>query len=220
MTRASIILLLAALAYIGQPAYALINLPLIARQHPDTVKRSNPGPKFQKLTHEMGGDNYYYSVEIKIGKPPQALTAQLMTADSKICGWRDVSQPMCLLLTETGTGPTVFHLNESKTLSGPQGRDVATYGDPTTYPPSNDTMYFELYKDKFEIANTKICSQTFGVLDEPSVGVSVGLGPDLNHGYEPGTPYNTVLDSLAAQDSIPGRAFSVDLRPFESTEGK
>ncbi|KAK1987736.1 aspartic peptidase domain-containing protein [Colletotrichum cereale] len=191
-------LLLVTLAYIGLPVSALIDLPIHARQRPRDLKRSEPGPKSRFLYHHDGA----YGVDVKIGQPPQTVELYIMTADSK-----------------TWIANDYFLTNKSKSLSAPKGQDIATYGDPTTYPPSNDTIHFDLYEDKFEIADTKICKQTFGVTDEYSDVGLLGLGPDLHRGYQPGSPYNTVLDSLAAQRAIPGRAFSVDLRPIEANKG-
>ncbi|OLN97904.1 putative aspartic-type endopeptidase OPSB 4 [Colletotrichum chlorophyti] len=198
MARYSWKFLLLALSQITQPASGLVNLPVTARHDAETLKRSNSGPKIQKLIHDQYDvSQQSYLVEIKAGNPPQKMFLGLMSASSK------TSED--------------FHLNKSNTISTLKGHDSAKYGDPTTFPPSNITFDLDIYNDRFEIANVKITKQTFGLLTpgpgkaDNGIGL-LGLGPNLELGYEAGKPYNTVLDSLAAQGAIPSRTYSLDLR--------
>ncbi len=67
-------------------------------------------------------------------------------------------------------------------------------------------------------AASKITQQIFGVAydsEHANVGI-LGAGPDLL-GWD--SPYPLVIDNLASQQLIKSRAFSMDLRGYESATG-
>lgn len=106
-----------------------------------------------------------------------------------------------------------FKTKQSKTLSRALGTAKVSYGDPTTIPPSNDTIDLAIHQDVISIAGVTIPRQRFG-LSSPDVGPAdaaglIGLGPNLRLGYRAGKPYNTVLDSLAAKGAIASRTFTL-----------
>lgn len=66
-----------------------------------------------------------------------------------------------------------------------------------------------------------IVNQTFGLVtksDGIATGI-MGLAPDLKVGFEKGKPYSLILNTLADQDIIGSRAFSLDLRHSSSDSG-
>ncbi|KAG7134929.1 aspartic-type endopeptidase OPSB like protein [Verticillium longisporum] len=66
------------------------------------------------------------------------------------------------------------------------------------------------------IGGISIPKQRFGIA-KPHAGDigAFSIGPDRELGYEPGKPFNTVIDNLAAQKAIASRTYSLDLRNYD-----
>ncbi|KAI1042332.1 hypothetical protein LB505_012316 [Fusarium chuoi] len=117
-----------------------------------------------------------------------------------------------------------YQLNKSRTSSPVLGHTAISYGDPTTYPPSNLTFDLDFHKDTFDIAGVSIPKQVFGLFnpskDEFSGIGALGLGPNVEHGYAPSKIYSSFLDSLVADKKIASRTYSVDLHEHGTKPGK
>jgi hypothetical protein len=117
-----------------------------------------------------------------------------------------------------------YQLNKSKTSSPVLGHTAISYGDPTTYPPSNLTFDLDFHRDTFRIAGVSIPKQIFGLFNPSKDAFSgiggLGLGPNLEHGYKPGKIYSSFLDNLVANRDIASRTYSVDLHDHGSKPGK
>jgi hypothetical protein len=103
------------------------------------------------------------------------------------------------------------------------GHTAISYGDPTTYPPSNLTFDLDYHKDTVQIAGVSIPKQVFGLFnphkDEFSGIGGLALGPNVEHGYAPGKIYSSFLDNLVANKKIAGRNYSIDLHQHGSKPG-
>ncbi|OLN97043.1 putative aspartic-type endopeptidase OPSB 3 [Colletotrichum chlorophyti] len=208
----------AAQAVVAVPG--VVHLPVQARHDSNTLKRSAPQPRPLTLSHDQEDITAQsYEVTVSVGTPPQKMKLGLEVSKSETWLISDGVFALC-----DGCDDGYFQINKSKTVSPLLGYGTAEYGDPTTIPPSNVTFDLDLHKDTFEIGHMSIPQQTFGVLTPGpnksynGLGI-IGLGPNLEHGYEAGKPYNTVLDSLAAQGYIASRTYSLDLRSYDSKEG-
>ncbi|KAH7124200.1 aspartic peptidase domain-containing protein [Dactylonectria macrodidyma] len=158
-----------------------------------------------------------YTIRVKLGTPPQILTLALESSQSDT--WLTTGCPdgnvTCNYLS--------FKTKKSKSLSRALGKTQVHYGDPTTIPPSNDTIDLVYHEDVLAIAGVTISRQRFG-LSSPDVGPAksaglIGLGPNINLGYRAGKPYNTILDSLAAKGAIASRTFSLRTGTYNDKHG-
>ncbi|KAH7267948.1 hypothetical protein MRS44_011764 [Fusarium solani] len=157
--------------------------------------------------HNDDPSSQSYTLRVKVGTPPQDLTLalELSQSDTWFTTGCPNEDPTCKDL--------YFKTKQSKTLSRALGTAKVSYGDPTTIPPSNDTIDLAIHQDVISIAGVTIPRQRFG-LSSPDVGPAdaaglIGLGPNLRLGYRAGKPYNTVLDSLAAKGVIASRTFTL-----------
>ncbi|KAL0944683.1 aspartic-type endopeptidase OPSB 3 [Colletotrichum truncatum] len=204
----------------AQAVPGVVHLPVEAVHDPKAMKRSVAGVKSQSLRHDQSDIQYQsYAVAISAGNPPQKMNLGLESFNSKT--WL-ISDGVYALCDSCDNG--FFTINKSVTISPLQGHESVGYGDPTTIPPSNATFELDMYTDRFDIAGVTIPKQTFGVMTPRPNGTYngaglLGIGPDLELGYEASKPYNTVLDSLAAQGSIASRTYSLDLRSYDSHKG-
>ncbi|KAF4455952.1 hypothetical protein F53441_1819 [Fusarium austroafricanum] len=209
-------LLLAASTAIAAPD--VLHLPVHARRH--ELKKSAHGPHPVTVIHDQEDvSSQSYEVTVAVGAPYQKMKLALDTSKSKTWLISEEIFAEC-----DGCNAGYFQLNKSKTVSPILGYEDISYGDPTTIPPSNITFNVDLHRDSFDIAGMSIAKQTFGVLT-PGKGKAfngigfLGLGPDRDLGYKAGKPYNTILDSLAAEGQIPSRTYSLDLRDYDSKDG-
>ncbi|KAF9765435.1 hypothetical protein IL306_002280 [Fusarium sp. DS 682] len=210
--------------------YWLVALPILVHAaqgvaatpgvHRGTSKSSPAGLHILPLikTH-VDPDYNSYIVEVAAGTPPQKMTLNLDVAKSTTWFISDKIFAEC-----DGCDDGYYQLNKSKTASRILGHTALSYGDPTTYPPSNLTFDLDLYKDKVEIAGISIPKQVFGLFnpykDEFSGIGSLSLGPSPEYGYEPGKLYSSFLDNLVGNKKIASRTYSIDLRTHGSKPGK
>ncbi|KAF4337257.1 aspartic-type signal peptidase [Fusarium beomiforme] len=189
--------------------YWLAVLPLLVlgttatpRGHARTAKSPPPGVHVLPLISDNSDDYHSYLAEVAAGTPPQKMRLNLDIAKSTPWFISDKIVAEC-----DGCTNGYYQLNKSKTSSHVLGHEAISYGDPTTYPPSNTTFYLDLHQDKVDLAGVSIPKQVFGLLNPgKNNGFSgiggLGLGPSLEYGYKPGKPFNSVLDSLSANKDI------------------
>ncbi|KAF6826851.1 aspartic-type endopeptidase OPSB 3 [Colletotrichum plurivorum] len=219
----ALVLAVAVFALTVEAVPGVVNLPVVLRKGQDIRRRGLTVPVKGNLTHNQDDVSAQsYDIEVEAGTPPQKLRFTLVSSESET--W----------LTSPGVPPCHpdkpcnqwhFGANLSSTFSGTSfGSGEASFGDPTTYPPSNETFYFNLYEDDFSIAGITIPKQRFGIQIPEADGTdagggALGLGPHLHYGYEAGKPFNTVLDNMAAQGAIASRTYSLDVGKYGDKTG-
>ncbi|KAI1053256.1 hypothetical protein LB506_012362 [Fusarium annulatum] len=207
--------------------YWLLALPILAMDAALGVvaipgSQSNPSPSGVHVLPliEDGSDDYHsWNAEVAAGTPPQKMKLFLDIARSTTWFISDKIYAEC-----DGCVNGYYQLNKSKTSSPVLGHTTASYGDPTTYPPSNGTFDLDYHKDTVQIAGVSIPNQAFGLLNPSKnefngIG-ALSLGPSMEHGYAPGELYSSFLDNLVADKKVASRTYSIDLRRHGSKPGK
>ncbi|KAG4290100.1 hypothetical protein FPRO06_01986 [Fusarium proliferatum] len=207
--------------------YWLLALPILAIDAALGVvaipgSQSNPSPSGVHVLPliEDGSDDYHsWNAEVAAGTPPQKMKLFLDIARSTTWFISDKIYAEC-----DGCVNGYYQLNKSKTSSPVLGHTTASYGDPTTYPPSNGTFDLDYHKDTVQIAGVSIPNQAFGLLNPSKnefngIG-ALSLGPSMEHGYAPGELYSSFLDNLVADKKVASRTYSIDLRRHGSKPGK
>ncbi|VZH87948.1 unnamed protein product, partial [Fusarium fujikuroi] len=199
--------------------YLLLALPILVLDAVQGVnaihaEKSNPSPPGVHVLPliEDGSDDYHsWNAEVAAGTPPQKMKLFLDIARSTTWFISDKIYAEC-----DGCVNGYYQLNKSKTSSPVLGHTTASYGDPTTYPPSNGTFDLDYHKDTVQIAGVSIPKQAFGLLNPSKnefngIG-ALSLGPSMEHGYAPGELYSSFLDNLVADKKVASRTYSIDLR--------
>ncbi|QGI62793.1 hypothetical protein CEK27_006764 [Fusarium fujikuroi] len=207
--------------------YLLLALPILVLDAVQGVnaihaEKSNPSPPGVHVLPliEDGSDDYHsWNAEVAAGTPPQKMKLFLDIARSTTWFISDKIYAEC-----DGCVNGYYQLNKSKTSSPVLGHTTASYGDPTTYPPSNGTFDLDYHKDTVQIAGVSIPKQAFGLLNPSKnefngIG-ALSLGPSMEHGYAPGELYSSFLDNLVADKKVASRTYSIDLRRHGSKPGK
>ncbi|KZL85354.1 secreted aspartic proteinase [Colletotrichum incanum] len=196
---------LAALARSVQAVPGTFSLPVQLEDPPKLIQRALGPKRVTLINNQEDIGNRYYGIQAEVGTPPQKVTLQLNTRSSDT--WFSNFKP---------EKSTTF-------INGSFGSTDVTHGDPTTYPPSNVTYHLDYYEDVFRISGSTIANQRFGMPVRGSDGYPGGallsIDPNLQLGYGAGKPFNTILDSLAAQGLIASHTYSVDLRTFDDRKG-
>ncbi|KAJ4154594.1 hypothetical protein NW765_015628 [Fusarium oxysporum] len=210
--------------------YWLVALPILVLDAAQGVvaipgshaRKSNPSPPglhVLPLSEDNSDDYHSWIAEVAAGTPSQKMKLNLDIAKSTTWFISDKTFAEC-----DGCNDGYYQLNKSKTSSPILGHTAVSYGDPTTYPPSNQTFHLDFHKDIFNIAGVSIPKQVFGLFnpskDEFSGIGGLALGPNMEHGYAPGKIYSSFLDSLVANKKIASRTYSVDLHEHGSKPGK
>ncbi|PNP82118.1 hypothetical protein FNYG_04307 [Fusarium nygamai] len=208
--------------------YWLLALPLlvldaaqgVVATHAKHARKSNPSPPglhVLPLIADIDNSDHYHSwiAEVAAGTPPQKMKLNLDIAKSTTWFISDKTYAEC-----DGCKNGYYQLNRSKTSSPVLGHTAISYGDPTTYPPSNLTFDLDFHKDTVQIAGVSIPKQVFGLFnpykDEFSGIGALALGPNVEHGYAPGKIYSSFLDNLVANKKIASRTYSIDLHEHAS----
>ncbi|CVL06355.1 related to aspartic-type signal peptidase [Fusarium proliferatum] len=201
--------------------YWLLALPILAIDAALGVvaipgSQSNPSPSGVHVLPliEDGSDDYHsWNAEVAAGTPPQKMKLFLDIARSTTWFISDKIYAEC-----DGCVNGYYQLNKSKTSSPVLGHTTASYGDPTTYPPSNGTFDLDYHKDTVQIAGVSIPNQAFGLLNPSKnefngIG-ALSLGPSMEHGYAPGELYSSFLDNLVADKKVASRTAQSQASPF------
>jgi len=146
-----------------------------------------------------------YKIDITLGTPGQTVAIQFDTGSSEL--WVN---PTCSQSTDPAFCAAQPRFTYSTSLV-----DYGVQGS-ITYNPGYAN--FEYVGDVIRIGSATIPQQIFGAAYSTAnavVGI-MGAGPDLL-GWT--SPYPYVIDSLASQGTTNSRAFSMDLRGFDSDVG-
>ncbi|GJC80909.1 rhizopuspepsin-1 [Colletotrichum liriopes] len=203
---------LAALAHSVQAVPGTFSLPVELHGQPQLIQRATGPKKITLINNQKDMSDKYYGIKVEVGTPPQELTLALNTRSSDTCFW---TTPILI-----AQGFSKFKPEKSTTfINGSFGTTEVTYGDPTTYPPSNVTYHLNYFEDVFRISGATIPNQRFGIPD-PEGGSLLSIGPNLQLGYGAGKPFNTIVDNLVTQGVIASRTYSLDLRTFDDNKGQ
>ncbi|KAL6878962.1 aspartic peptidase domain-containing protein [Trichoderma novae-zelandiae] len=148
---------------------------------------------------------YFYSIQLEIGTPPQAVSVNFDTGSSEL--WVN---PVCSKATDPAFCETFGRYNLSTTFVDTKAPGGIKYG--------TGFVDFNYGYDYVQLGSLRINQQVFGVATDSefaSVGI-LGAGPDLS-GWT--SPYPFVIDNLAKQGFIQSRAFSLDIRGLDSDRG-
>ncbi|KAL7945577.1 acid protease [Trichoderma barbatum] len=148
---------------------------------------------------------YFYSIQLQIGTPPQAVSVNFDTGSSEL--WVN---PVCSKATDPDFCASFGRYNQSTTFVDAKAPGGIKYG--------TGFVDFNYGYDYVQLGSLKINQQLFGVATDSefaSVGI-LGAGPDLS-GWT--SPYPFVIDNLATQGLIKSRAFSLDIRGLDSDRG-
>ncbi|KAL7955286.1 acid protease [Trichoderma compactum] len=148
---------------------------------------------------------YFYSIQLEIGTPPQAVSVNFDTGSSEL--WVN---PVCSKATDPAFCETFGRYTNSSTFVDTQAPGGIKYG--------TGFVDFNYGYDYVQLGSLRINQQVFGVATDSefaSVGI-LGAGPDLS-GWT--SPYPFVIDNLAKQGFIKSRAFSLDIRGLDSDRG-
>ncbi|KAK3906135.1 aspartic peptidase domain-containing protein [Staphylotrichum tortipilum] len=184
----------------------LIRYPIVPKhggspfgKHSNATKRQIGTDSFAKRSGTA------YIIELTLGTPGQTVPVQFDTGSSEL--WVN---PVCSKSTTPAFCDAQPRFTTSTTLVDLKAQGSVTYG--TGY------ANFEYMADYVAIGSAKITQQIFGVAYDTAhavVGI-MGAGPSL-YGWD--NDYLLPIDSLADQGLINSRAFSMDLRGFDSDRG-
>ncbi|KAK0619592.1 aspartic peptidase domain-containing protein [Immersiella caudata] len=147
-----------------------------------------------------------YTVNINIGTPGQTVPVQFDTGSSEL--WVN---PVC----SKSTTPSFCDAQGRFTLSS----SIVNYGVGGSVTYGTGYAEFDYVSDFVRLGSATITQQIFGVATDSAhavVGI-MGAGPALTGWSSAGYPL--VIDSLYDQSLINSRAFSMDLRGFDSPDG-
>ncbi|KAG4416051.1 hypothetical protein IFR04_010814 [Cadophora malorum] len=149
-----------------------------------------------------------YMVEFSVGTPPQNLALSLDTGSSET--WVN---PQC---SAAGPQANIDLCNSFPTYSPNASSTALDYQQVTTLQYGKGTANVDYYSDVFTLGGATVTGQQFGVATSSSdlpVGL-MGVGPGIEL-----TGYPIIIDTLATQGVTNSRAFSLDLRSWESPDG-
>ncbi|KAK4210786.1 aspartic peptidase domain-containing protein [Rhypophila decipiens] len=150
-----------------------------------------------------------YTIDIELGTPPQTVTVILDTGSNDL--WVN---PVCQTanIPEYCAQFAQFDWTVSSTFQDLEQAHIITYG--------KGNVTYQWVADAVTIGGGTIPQQVFGVgLESYDIPMGIlGLSPSIQ-GPNAGDNYGFLLDSLVAERLIESRAFSLDLREIESSEG-
>ncbi|KAK0114816.1 hypothetical protein ONS95_014296 [Cadophora gregata] len=178
----------------------ILRLPITAAK--SALKRQVVSP----LENVQTGTRYM--VEFSIGTPPQNLALSLDTGSSET--WVN---PQC---STAGPQANIDLCNSFPTYSPNASSTALDFQQVTTLSYGKGTANVDYYSDVFNLGGATVTGQQFGVATSSSdlpVGL-MGVGPGIEL-----TGYPIIIDTLATQGVTNSRAFSLDLRSYESPDG-
>ncbi|KAI8676303.1 hypothetical protein LRP88_10687 [Fusarium phalaenopsidis] len=182
-------------------------IKLLQRSTPDSV-----------VPTTIYNEQWIYTVEIAIGNPPQKTLVQVDTGSAYL--WVNAncsSAPTAFDQQKFCQSVPRYDLAASSSVEGPIGSRTLGYGSG----PEVIGAIVDVYEDAVTVGNAKIMTQRFGVASN-SLGLPVGimgLGPVFNATFDFREPYALVLDSLAVNNIISSRAYSLALGSASDESG-
>ncbi|RSM09582.1 hypothetical protein CDV31_007688 [Fusarium ambrosium] len=179
------------------------------------VQRSTPD---NVVSANIYNEQWIYTVEIAIGNPPQKTLVQVDTGSAYL--WVNAncsSAPTAFDQQKFCKSVPRYDPGASSSVEGPIGSRTLGYG-------SGEEIIgaiVDVYEDAVTVGAAKIKTQRFGVASN-SLGLPVGimgLGPVFNETFDFREPYALVLDSLAVDNIIASRAYSLALGSASDEEG-
>ncbi|TQS32109.1 hypothetical protein Golomagni_07585, partial [Golovinomyces magnicellulatus] len=175
------------------------------------MKVAHGASKHSKSKRQQAADitsrqtGYFYTIELKMGTPGQAVHVNFDTGSSDLwvnpnCAKAN-NETYCKSFGQFGGSSSFVDQKQSNTLAYGTGTAEIEYG-----------------YDYVTVGSAKINQQVFGVATDSdfyTTGI-LGAGPSLD-GWD--SKYPLVIDNLLQQKFIESRAFSLDLRSIGSDRG-
>ncbi|KAL2018656.1 hypothetical protein VTK56DRAFT_491 [Thermocarpiscus australiensis] len=181
----------------------LIRYPITPRQGAPLFGKHSKRQLETPTASQLSGT--LYTIDLTLGTPGQTVPVQFDTGSSEL--WVN---PVCSKSSTPDFCNAQPRFTNSTTLADLDQQGSVTYG--------TGFADFEYVSDYVSIGSAKVSQQIFGVAYDSSASVVgiLGTGPSLT-GWESEYPF--VIDSLAKQGLTNSRAFSLDLRGFDSNRG-
>ncbi|KAK2626212.1 hypothetical protein QTJ16_004474 [Diplocarpon rosae] len=180
----------------------ILRLPIRVKTTKNVNKRQSMNP----IENVQTGTRYM--VDFAIGTPPQLIALSLDTGSSETWVNPNCATALGQANIELCNSFPRYTANASSTAVDLHATKDLTYG--------KGSSRISYYADNFDLGGAVVTGQQFGVSTISSampVGF-MGVGPGIEL-----TGYPTVIDSLVTQGFTNSRAFSLDLRSFESPDG-
>ncbi|KAK3381050.1 aspartic peptidase domain-containing protein [Podospora didyma] len=167
-------------------------------------------PYLRRRQNEVGiegeGKGQHYVVDIQIGTPPQTVSVIVDTGSSDL--WVNPNCANTFDPAECNAEP-YYDYTRSSTFNDTGYSDFLAYGS------GNVTV--EWVFETVSLGSATVKKQILGVaIDSDNIPKGIlGLAEDIDGQNN----YNYILDSMVKQGAINSRAFSLDLRSIESTDG-
>jgi len=169
-----------------------------------------PAPKVRVRQNEVQIENQKtgtrYAIDIEVGTPPQSLTLILDTGSPDT--WINPTCQFANVPRDCESYPR-YDYTKSKSVNVTRVTDTLVYGI------GNSTIQY--VRETVKLGSATITNQIIGVgLETHSIPLGIlGLSPPIRGVND----YDYILDTMKAQGVIKSRAFSLDLRDVESTDG-
>ncbi|KAK1827752.1 aspartic peptidase domain-containing protein [Podospora conica] len=182
---------------------ALIRFPVVAQTE---AVNNNTNSRRQIGVGSTNQQRTYYTIPLRFGTPGQDVPVRIDTGSSEL--W---ANPRCSTSANPSLCQTQPRFTYSTTLV-----DLGVTGH-VSYN-GGGSADFVYVADYVGVGSARITQQIFGAgyVSQTETFPRLGLAPSLG-GWTSGYPL--LLDNLATQGFINSRAFSLDLRGYESAEG-
>ncbi|RDA84093.1 putative aspartyl protease, partial [Ophiocordyceps camponoti-leonardi (nom. inval.)] len=150
-------------------------------------------------------NGFFYSIEVKLGTPPQAVSVNFDTGSDEF--WVN---PTCSKSADAAFCSSFGRFNGSQTFVDVHRNGTVNYG--------TGFAKVEYGYDFMQLGSARVSQQLVGVATDSEFAVTgiLGAGPSLD-GWK--SPFPTIIDNLATQGFTKSRAFSLDIRSLESHRG-